>query len=281
MNKTLIKCPSRIAILMATYNGERFIKEQIDSIINQSFHDWTLYICDDGSTDKTIRIIEKYCNEFENIYHVPKYHHKKGACANFMELLKLIESEFYMFCDQDDVWLPHKIQLTFNSIKDKNQDRPLAICTDLTLVSTNLEQLHFSMWIYAKLKPKYLKKWRYLRTCNILTGCTMLINNKAKAVSLDYEEALMHDSWIGLKTLANQGEVICIDTPTILYRQHGENVLGSPGKVNISYYASRLLHLIDVIKHVINQYRFVNKIKKTSFIDFVYSKAQYSFLRIK
>ena len=99
-----------IAILMATYNGEKYLKEQIDSIMNQTNHDWTLYIQDDGSKDKTLDIIKSYSDE--RIVWVDNGLTRQGCCMNFMSLLNKVESSYYMFCDQDDVWLPEKVQIS-------------------------------------------------------------------------------------------------------------------------------------------------------------------------
>ena len=90
----------------------------------------------------------------------------------------------------------------------------------------------------------------------------------------------MHDSWIGLKVLANGGEVVCVETPTILYRQHSLNVLGSPGNVDYIYYLKRLLLLLQVMENTIQQFNYINLIKKTRFLPFVYHKAMYSILRL-
>ncbi|MCM1140406.1 MAG: glycosyltransferase family 2 protein [Muribaculum sp.] len=253
---------------MATYNGAKFLREQIDSIINQTFKDWTLYICDDGSSDDTIRIIEEYCCAYSNIFRIIKHSHTKGACANFFHLLKSVDSKYYMFSDQDDVWLPYKIETAYNAIRGKRENIPYAVCTDLVLVDTNLNVLQESMWNYCKLRPRFLKKLRYLQTCNILTGCTMLLNRKAKEVSIrNSGKALMHDSWIGLKVLANGGEVVCVETPTILYRQHSLNVLGSPGNVDYIYYLKRLL-LLQVMENTVHQFNYINLIKKNEIFTF-------------
>lgn len=277
-------CKSRIAILLATYNGEKYLQQQIDSLMSQSFKDWTLYICDDGSTDRTLEIIKINVIKYSNIIHLPKRHNTQGACLNFLNMLRLVSASYYMFCDQDDVWLPFKIELCFKSLKQVEErfpNKPICVCSDLMLVDSNLHELYPSMWKYSKLRPQYLSKWKYLRTCNILTGCTMLFNQAARDISIiSYNNALMHDSWIGLQVSSKGGKIICVDKPTILYRQHNSNVLGAPHDVNCYYYYQKLRNILEIFYNIRKQLKYLNKIKNTSFVSFIWYKLLYSFLRL-
>lgn len=106
---------------MATYNGELYIEEQINSILTQTYQDYTLYIQDDGSKDKTVEIIKSYSLAHENVVYVDNGLTKQGAGQNFMTLLNCVESDYYMFADQDDVWLPFKIELSLGQMKNIEQ----------------------------------------------------------------------------------------------------------------------------------------------------------------
>ena len=108
----------RIAILMATYNGERFLAEQIASILGQANHDWHLYIHDDGSKDNTVNILNDHAMKHPDEITVLDYPPQGGALSNFMSLLERVEADYYMFSDQDDVWMPEKVELTLQKIRE-------------------------------------------------------------------------------------------------------------------------------------------------------------------
>lgn len=108
-----------VDILMATYNGEKYISEQLESIIGQDFKDWKLFIRDDGSKDNTIHIIDNYMKKFpDKIELIDNYNRNLGVKLNFGELMKRSKNQYCMFSDQDDVWLPNKISITLNKMKE-------------------------------------------------------------------------------------------------------------------------------------------------------------------
>ena len=139
----MIKNSTSIAILMATYNGEQFIREQLDSLFAQTYTDWTLFVRDDGSTDNTISIIECYQKEHHNIVIIDNEGKNLGPFMNFMDLLQKVDSPLYMFIDQDDVWLPHKIENEIAAFRSLNCDEttPGLVFTNLQLVDENLNIL--------------------------------------------------------------------------------------------------------------------------------------------
>ena len=135
---------SKIAILLATYNGARFIREQIDSIKDQTYKDWDLYVRDDGSTDNTVSIIQEYENMNPNIHLFEDEEKHIGAKNSFMKLLSAIDSDYYMFCDQDDIWLPTKIEHSVDLLEKtekKYPNKPIIVHTDVTVVDGNLNVL--------------------------------------------------------------------------------------------------------------------------------------------
>lgn len=223
-----------VEILLATYNGERFIKEQIESILNQTYTEWKLLIHDDGSDDSTLSILKKYEQLYPLKIKVFDDDIKFGnAKKNFAYLMQKSQAGYIMFCDQDDIWLENKIEISISKLKEvelHNKQCPIIVHTDLTIVDQNLNVIANSMFSYQKI-PKYNN---YLETAirNNVTGCTMLINRQALTCSLPVkEDAIMHDWWIALNVLYNKGVIEFINIPTILYRQHSNNTVGAK-KIN-------------------------------------------------
>jgi len=219
---------NKIAILLATYNGEKYLKYQIDSILSQSYTDWELFIHDDGSKDGTEKIIDNFCDK-----HPTKIHKIEGSstgCArnNFFFLLRSVEAPFYMFCDQDDVWLEKKVENTYSEMKKLDDKKPNIVFTELKVVDSDLNVISESMSKYQKLDCHNTSVNRILIQ-NVCTGCTMMINRTLrdemiKAESID--NIIMHDWWAAL--IASEfGNLHFIDEPQILYRQHGDNSVGA------------------------------------------------------
>ena len=216
-----------ILVCMATYNGGEYLKQQIDSIIAQSIQDWRVIIRDDGSSDNTVSIIEKYAAEHpDKIKLITDSDGNLGANLNFGRLLEQADAEYIMFSDQDDVWLPNKIELTLNVMKATEQiypDKPVLIHTDLKVVDSDLNIIADSMWSYQKIFPEISNNLNRIMAQNVVTGCTMMINRKARTVSLPIpKEAVVHDWWIAIK-VAKHGRIAYISTPPVLYRQHPKN----------------------------------------------------------
>lgn len=223
-----------IAILLCTYNGEKYLSEQIESILAQSYTDYTVYIHDDGSKDKTLSIIEEYASKFpRKVVHVKDCIAHRGASKSFFYLLERIQADYYMFCDQDDVWLPTKIEHTFAKMKEcemKHSHSAILVHTDLYVCDSELNIIYDSFWTYRHLLTDLCKDFKYLCFGNIVTGCTMMINRLAKDVALPYsDETYLHDYWIALK-VAKYGYLDNIKEQTILYRQHGDNAAGIGSK---------------------------------------------------
>ena len=239
----------KLAVLLATFNSQTYIRQQLDSLLNQTYNDFILYIRDDGSEDSTLQIISEYIGKHENIIllHDPVLHRK--SMLSFMWLLEHIDADYYMFCDHDDVWLPNKIELTLKSMQSIDVGgKPALVCSDLVVVDENLKEIAPSLWSYMKLRPEILLKKKYAISCNLFTGCTMLINSKAKEVSLPVGKyAVMHDNWIGLNVIANEGKIVCIKKPLVLYRQHNNNVFGAKEVISKwNYYRYKLMNLSSV-----------------------------------
>ena len=225
----------KIAILLATYNGAKYIREQLDSLFQQSCGDFHLYIRDDGSKDDTLKIVEEYRQKFSDRITVLEDSQKhKGAAKSFMTLLQEVDSDYYMFCDQDDIWLPNKVELTLARMKEiegttRNAagTAPVVVATDLKVVDEQLTPIKDSF--NADLKIDVFRKHSELICVrHVVTGCTMMFNRAAKEASLPISpRATMHDEWVALCVHFNGGIISILDEATMLYRQHTSNTLGA------------------------------------------------------
>lgn len=224
----------KIAILLSTYNGEKFLQEQIDSIINQTNQSWQLFIRDDGSTDKTLKILEEYTKNPKINWINKDKPMNLGVIKSFFDLLSNAEADYYMFCDQDDVWLPDKIELTLKKMKEletSNLNKPILVHTDLTVVDKDLNVISESMIKSQDLDPN--ATFGRLLVQNSITGCTVMINEPLKEAceNIEISKVQMHDWWFALIASAF-GEIGFVSKPTILYRQHGNNQVGAKSSFN-------------------------------------------------
>ncbi|MCC9845995.1 glycosyltransferase family 2 protein, partial [Streptococcus agalactiae] len=215
----------KVNILMATYNGEKFLAQQIESIQKQTFKEWNLLIRDDGSSDKTCDIIRNFTAKDSRIRFINENeHHNLGVIKSFFTLVNYEVADFYFFSDQDDVWLPEKLSVSLEAAKHKASDVPLLVYTDLKVVNQELNILQDSM-IRAQSHHANTTLLPEL-TENTVTGGTMMINHALAEKWFTPNDILMHDWFLALLA-ASLGEIIYLDLPTQLYRQHDNNVLGA------------------------------------------------------
>lgn len=217
-----------ICILLATYNGKRFLSEQLDSLLSQSYTSWELFVRDDGSTDGTIQIINRYLAKDTRIHLIPNGEKNSGSCQNFAQLLLLTANDFnyFMFCDQDDVWLPNKIGETYALMREleelNSHSAPILVYTNFTYVYSNLETIQ-SKKNFETTKVGTIK-FAHLLAQNPIYGCTMLFNKPlAKIIGHIPMQAENHDYWTALVASAF-GKIGYLKTPAILYRQHNSNI---------------------------------------------------------
>lgn len=208
---------------MSTYNGESYLREQIESILNQKHNDICLLIRDDGSADGTVSIIKEYADNYRNIsYYVGE---NLGAKRSFLDLMKHADmrADYYALSDQDDVWLPNKIVRAIKLLKSKKKNIPLLYASKTILVDEFLTKIPLKIRRYA-VKPSLGNAL----VENICTGCTEVFNNQLlQLVNRGVpEHEVMHDWWLYLIASA-YGEVIYDDHSEILYRQHGNNSVGA------------------------------------------------------
>lgn len=221
----------QIDILLATYNGEKYLKTQIDSILNQTYKNIRILINDDCSTDKTRDILKEYEKKDERIK--VNYNEKNlGYIKNFENLLKRVENDYFMLSDQDDFWMEQKIEKSLNKLLKENAD---LVFTDLEPVDENLNSITTSLVRFMKM-DKNIKKHQdyklvFLRNC--VTGCTILSKRELikNYIPIPQDEPMVHDWWMSL-IIAQTGKIVFLDEPTIKYRQHGKNQLGIYGMKN-------------------------------------------------
>ena len=220
----------RVDILLATYNGEKYLKEQIESILSQTYSEFRLLVSDDCSSDNTKQILEEYEKKDKRVV---LYFQKEnlGVIKNFEFLLNKVENEYYMFSDQDDIWKKDKIEKSVRKIEETNSD---LIYTDLEVVDEKLNTTYSSYW---KLKGFYKKIKKYnnfesLYLNNFITGCTIISKKSLIEECLplpNTSKYALHDYWIPL-VISQKGKIDYIEEPLIMYRQHENNKIGSKKK---------------------------------------------------
>jgi len=219
-----------VDILLATYNGEKYLKEQIESILNQTYSDFRLLISDDCSSDNTKEILKEYKKKDSRIV-LYFQQENLGVIKNFEFLLNKVESKFYMFSDQDDIWKKDKIEKSINKLEETDSD---LVYTDLEVVDENLNVTYKSYW---KLKGFYRKIKNYnnfesLYLNNFVTGCTIISKKSLIKGFLplpNTSKYVLHDYWIPL-IISQKGKITYIEEPLIMYRQHKNNKIGSKKK---------------------------------------------------
>ena len=269
-----------ISILLATCNGEHYLPAQLDSILEQTNVNWKLLIHDDNSFDNTVDIIKQYQKQNPSkIQFIDDDVSFGNASANFSFLLEYADTEYIMFCDQDDTWLENKIELTFQKMQDMEKsyhDMPLLVHTDLIVADKSLNIISQSYWHYQHLDPSKDLLNRLL-VQNSITGCTVMINRKLAKMALPIpEDVIMHDWWLGLVASAF-GKIDYLDEATIFYRQHGKNDTGAT-KFNLQTIWKKMtsLYEIDLQKYILQAkellHRYQNEMtveQKKLIIDFI------------
>lgn len=248
---------AKIAICLATYNGEDYLQQQLISIQNQTNQEWKIFLRDDGSIDKTSEIIEEAKVKFgEKLVVIVDNESCGSSKANFIKIINYVlknnakdNINYFMFCDQDDVWLPDKIAVSLSKLMrleiSSSDSVPIAVHTDLKVVDSNLNLISSSFISYSKISPNS-NHLNSVLVQNSVTGCTLMINLPlAILIQTIPDDAIMHDWWIAM-VAACFGEIAFINKPTILYRQHGSNVVGAEKVNSIGYIFSKLTKISDI-----------------------------------
>lgn len=221
-----------IAVLLTTYNGEKYLKEQLDSLRCQTCRNFVCFIHDDASSDGTPELAATYCREHPEQFVYTGSSKVGGAKYNFMHLLKYVEADYIMFCDQDDVWMPEKIEKSYIKIKQTegaSPECPVCVCADAVVADSRLNVINESFYDFSGITLPAEIKLKDLLYGDFVVGCTMIFNRKLRERVLSANVTgmiSMHDSFIALCAKAC-GRLAYMSETLLLYRQHGRNAIGA------------------------------------------------------
>ena len=246
-----------ITVLLAAWNGEAYLEEQLDSILGQDgleLNDLRIVISDDGSTDRTREILEAYHAQFpEQILLKHRSAERKAkdladgipaAAGNFFWLLSQAgESDYYMLSDQDDVWKPNKIETLMMEMMCQEvlngADHPILVHSDMEVVDANLKTIHTSFFKYQKCDPDQTGFSEILAENSVTGGAVMMNRALVELLKERPQACFMHDWWIALAASCF-GTISCVKEALYLYRQHGHNTLGAKETGSVKDMAERL-----------------------------------------
>ena len=246
---------NNISILLATYNGSCYLKEQLDSLYSQTYTNFNILVRDDISADNTLKILSS-CD----LKIIPS-NKNVGIQRNFSILLEYAlqnsDNKYFMFCDQDDIWKKDKIEKTLAKmifLEKQYGDIPLLVHSDLIVVDNVLQNNRF-FWESEKINPN-INSFNRLLMQNTVTGCTVMINRKLAKLALPIpNESIAHDAWFGL-VASYFGKIGILNEQTILYRQHNLNSIGAQGFTAL-YFFNKLLKQNIIQKNAIQAKAFL------------------------
>jgi len=223
-----INMQPRVAILLCTYNGQEFLQEQLDSFVVQTHSNWVLYVSDDGSTDSTLQIIENFAKRVGKEKVIIFKGPRKGFAANFLSLIHHdeIKADYFSFADQDDVWLPKKIEAALNWLTEQPRNIPALYCSRTILIDSEGKELGKSDLF---LKPP---SFANALVQSIGGGNTMVLNSVARNLVSAHSPRngiISHDWWVYILVSGNEGIVKYDSVSHIKYRQHSSNLVGMNG----------------------------------------------------
>ncbi len=264
-----------VQILLATYNGGLYISELLDSLCNQSYSDFELLVSDDGSNDNTLHILKEFENRLS--IHIVGQNIKRGSSGNFYHLLDKVSSPLVMLCDQDDVWLPTKVESSVKAIAVIAEDYKLCF-GDMVVVDQNLNKIGPSFLGLQKLDPEWVNQ-RYIPVVQSLAaGCTMIFSKSLvdKLRSFPPDNLFQHDHYLLLQA-SWYGKIGFIPGELILYRQHDKNQVGAH-QIDAGYFGKKLFALNQVFARW--SWLRMNLQPKPSRIKLIFYKFYISLLRI-
>lgn len=215
----------RISVVIATYNGEKYLDQQIQSVLGQTLKPDEIIVCDDCSTDGTVSILEKYRQQGQLNYFVNASN--LGVIENFKKGVSLARPGNYIaLCDQDDEWMPDKLERSAALLKTFDEPEiPCMVYSDLCLVNEDMSVLNPSLWNEVGQQERYRHNLQTLLFNQFVNGCTTIMNPALRALfdTIPNNVRFHHDDWIAVAAFAF-GRVESISEPTVLYRKHSNNV---------------------------------------------------------
>lgn len=221
-----------ISIVLCTYNGSRYIEEQLNSYLKQTVLPDELIVCDDNSTDNTLDRVRRWRETVSFPVYIVKNPMQLGITKNFENGIRKAKGDYIFLSDQDDVWLSCKLEDSLQRMQQLEQqygkETPLLVHSDLTTVDTSLQVIHDSMFRSQRMVPiEGDRAWQRLLVQNFVTGCTILINRATAIKALPFPpHIVIHDWWLAT-VVALIGHIGFVSKSTIYYRQHGDNSIGS------------------------------------------------------
>jgi glycosyltransferase involved in cell wall biosynthesis len=234
----------KIEVLMAVYNGEKFIAEQLHSILNQTEKDLHIIIRDNFSEDNTVKIVQNIAKAYPDRITLICSPQNDGVIGNFAALMQKSQAKYIMFSDADDTWHKDKVEKTFAKFnkleKLYGKETPLLVHTDLIVTDRDLNPTAPSFWKFSHLNIDQGHALNRLLVQNVITGCTVMVNRALLEAAMPIPEGIvMHDWWLGLNA-SGLGHVGTVSEATMLYRQHGGNDTGAKKYGVISYFKRAL-----------------------------------------
>ncbi|MBR5851259.1 MAG: glycosyltransferase family 2 protein [Bacteroidaceae bacterium] len=273
----------KIIVLLSTYNGEKYLAQQLTSLLDQNDVDVEILVRDDGSQDGTVALLDEWKRKDLLEWYTSD---NLGPGKSFMHLLETAQpGNYYAFCDQDDVWMPNKLSMTMEKMKaveQANPGKPVIVHTDMNIVDEKLDVIHDSFWRSSGLRPDVLRTFPYLCTCNSVNGCTILMNSIARELILEKyveHDIIIHDVICALTVSYHGGIIDYVDAPTVLYRQHSSNVVGAMAYSKGRAIIERLANIGNVVAKNIRVFKDVNKIGRISIFTYLYHKIKYLLIR--
>ncbi len=265
MSSNCVGESSSISIALCTYNGAKYLEEQLNSFSRQTILPAELVVCDDGSIDSTCDVLRNFAKEAPFQVHIYENDMNLGHMQNFSKAISLCKGNYIALSDQDDVWLPDKNEVSLQGMRVVEQkygkNTPILVYTDLTVVDSSCRVIHPSFMRYQHLKNNcFLSS---LITQNCVTGCCCLMNRTLANEAVPIPKgAAMHDWWLAL-IATTRGRIQYIEKPTILYRQHGKNAVGAKGPIlkNLGE-AFQKLNSDYLNKSVMRLYHQANQLKR-------------------
>lgn len=249
----------RLEILMATCNGSAYLREQLDSILSQTYTDWHLTVSDDDSTDDTARILDEYTHRYPQKISRADFGQRFGSAkAHFIRLCAGCDADVLALCDQDDVWFPDKLEkmtaLLQENIRIYGGETPLLVFSDQIPADPLLKPLSDSLVHMQSLHVANLD-WHALIFQNVVTGGACMFNRalvRLACADFNADKIVMHDWWLGL-TAARFGRIAYLNAPTGYYRQHAQNSVGAKDVSSPAYVIDRLTHISSVRQLILSR----------------------------
>jgi len=230
------KC--ELSVALCTHNGSNYIEQQLCSLAEQSMLPAELVVCDDNSQDDTVEKIRRFSAMAPFKVRIYSNIPGLGVVKNFARAVSLCSCEYIALCDQDDIWLPNKIETTMKKMFEveasEGKDTPILVHSDLKVVAQNCQQIAASFMEYQSIKHLNEQVINSLLVQNFVTGCTVILNRALinRAMPLP-QHVIMHDWWFAL-IAAVWGRIAFVRESTLLYRQHNLNVVGAKGFFSIN-----------------------------------------------